>query len=160
VFELERPPAAQAGEAILARADRSVSELVEGATLSLVRIEGGADIVPSTLSGAVPVGTIKVGAGGAVSVPITVPDLETGIYEAIVTCERCAAEFGGRTQFPAGSLAIVAQEDESGPNVIGIVVGVLLFALIAAAFVAWRRGWWRPLSRGRSAEPPDEAPNA
>jgi hypothetical protein len=155
VFELERPPAARVGEAITARADRSVSELVDGATLSLVRIDGGADVVPGSLAGAVDVGLVQVGQGGAVAVPITVPDVETGIYEAIVTCEACAAEYGGVSEFAAGSIAIVAEEDDGGPSVVGIAVGVLLFALAIAALIAWRRGWWRPLSRGAPAEPPE-----
>ena len=155
VFDLERPPAARVGESITAHADRAVAELVDGATVSLALIEGNADVVPSSLSGATEVGTISVGADGSVSLPITVPDVETGVYEAIVTCEACGAEYDGQTQFPAGSLAIVAEEGSGGPRVVGIVIGALLFVAIMASFVAWRRGWWRIGSRKRGEQKPE-----
>jgi hypothetical protein len=90
-----------------------------------------------------------------VSLPITVPDVETAVYEAIVTCEACGAEYDGRTQFPAGSLAIVADEGSAGPRVIGILIGALLVVAIIASFVAWRRGWWRIGSRKKSGQEPE-----
>lgn len=155
VYELERPPAASSGETITARADRSVSELVDGATLSFVPIEGAADVVPSDLSDAVAVATVRVEPGGEVSLPITVPAVDTGIYEAILTCEVCAAEFGGGTVFPAGSLAIVGEEGSGSPRLVGIVIGVLLLVAIIGSLVAWRRGWWRLRSRRASGRPPE-----
>jgi hypothetical protein len=155
VFDLERPPAARVGEDITAHGDRAVAELVEGATVSLAPIEGNADVVPSSLAGAVEVGTITVGPDGSVSLPIAVPDVETGVYEAVVNCTACGAEYGGQTQFPAGSLAIVADEGSGGPRVVGIVIGVLLFAAIVASFVAWRRGWWRIGSRKKGEQEPE-----
>jgi hypothetical protein len=153
VFDLERPPAARVGESITAHADRAVAELVEGATVSLAPGQGGADVLPSSLSEALEVGTINVGPDGSVSLPITVPDVETGVYQAIVTCEACGTEYDGQTHFPAGSLAIVAEEGSSGPRVVGIVIGALLFVAIIGSVIAWRRGWLRIGSRKRPQEP-------
>ena len=156
IFELERPPAARAGEAITARADRAVSEVVDGATLSLVLLDGSADVVPSSLTGAIEIGTLEVEPDGTVSVPFTVPDVATGIYEAVVTCEACADQFGGTTVFAAGSLAIVGDSGGgSGPRVAGIVIGVLFFVLAIAAVFAWRRGWWRISMRRRGPSKPE-----
>jgi hypothetical protein len=143
IFELERPPAASSGEEVTARADRPVADVVDGARLSLALLDGAADVVPDDLSVAIDVGAIGVGPDGAVSVPITVPEVESGIYEAVLTCESCAEQFGGTT-FPAGSLAIVGDSGGSGgPRLLGIVIGVLFFAAAILAVVAWRRGWWR-----------------
>jgi hypothetical protein len=155
VFDVERPPAARVGERITADADRTVAELVEGATVSLAPIEGNADVVPSSLAGAVEVGTLTVDPDGSVSLPITVPDVETGVYEAVVTCEACGAEYGGQTQFPAGSLAIVADEGSGGPRLVGIVIGALLFVAIIGSVVAWRRGWLRIGPGKRREEKPE-----
>jgi hypothetical protein len=154
IFELERPPAAQVGDQITARADRPVSPVVDGSLVSLVRLGIAADIVPRDISDAIEVGTLQVGPEGAVSLPITVPDAPEGIYEAIVTCEACAESFGGRTVFPAGSLVIVPAGSQ-GPRLVGIVIGAVAIALAVAAFVAWRRGWYRPRLR-RRGQPPEE----
>jgi hypothetical protein len=143
IFELERPPAARSGEEITARADRSVADVVDGARLSLALRDGAADVVPDDLSGAIDLGTLSVGPDGGVSVPVTVPEVESGIYEAVLTCEACAEQFGG-TRFAAGSLAIVGDGGGSGGlRLVGIVIGALFFAAVILAVVAWRRGWWR-----------------
>jgi hypothetical protein len=147
VFELTAPPAAHPGDQVTARADRSVSAVVDGAAVSLVRLSIPADIVPRDTSDAVAVGTVQVGPQGEVNLPITVPDVPDGVYEAIVTCEACADSFG-RTVFPAGSLAIVAAGSE-GPRILGILLGALAVVLAIAAVVAWRRGWYRPSMRRR-----------
>jgi hypothetical protein len=152
IFELERPPAAQVGDQITARADRGVAPVVDGASVSLVGLEAAADIVPRDTSGAVEIGRIEVGPEGEVSLPITVPDVPEGIYEAVVTCEACAESFGGRTVFPAGSLVIVPAGSE-GPRITGIVIGAVAIALVIAAFLVWRRGWYRP-RLGRRRGPP------
>jgi hypothetical protein len=152
VFELERPPAATAGDRITAQADRAVQPMVDGATVSLARLPIPADLVPRDRSDAVEVGTIKVGPQGEVSLPITVPDVDEGVYEAIVTCEACAEAFGGRTVFPAGSLAIIAAGSE-GPRILGIVLGALAVLLAIAAIVVWRRGWYRPPFKRRRPPP-------
>ena len=81
------------------------------------------------------------------------PDVPEGVYEAVVNCEACAESFGGRTVFPAGSLAIVAAGSE-GPRILGIVLGALAIALAIAAFVVWRRGWYRPRLGRRRGPPP------
>jgi hypothetical protein len=87
---------------------------------------------------------------------ITVPDVTTGLYEAIVTCEACADQFDGTTVFAAGSLAIVGDSGGgSGPRVTGIVIGVLFFVLAVAAVFAWRRGWWRIGMRRRGPSKPE-----
>ena len=154
IFELEQPPAARAGETITARADRSVADVVDGATLSLVLLEGSSDVVPSSLSGAIEIGSVTVDPEGRVSVPITVPDVPTGVYEAIVSCEACADQFGGETVFAAGSVAIVGDDGGGGPRTVGIVIGSLLFVALALAVVAWRRGWWRLWGKRSQEEPP------
>jgi hypothetical protein len=143
IFQLERPPSARVGDQITARADRAVAPVVDGASVSLVRLEVAADIVPRDTSGAVEIGRLEVGPDGQVALPITVPDVAEGIYEAIVTCEACAESFGGRTVFPAGSLVIVPAGSE-GPRLIGIVIGAVAIGLAIAAFLVWRRGWYRP----------------
>jgi hypothetical protein len=149
VYELERPPAATVGDVITARADRAVLPLLDGAGVLLVRLSIPADIVPRDLSDAITVGTIDVGPQGEVNLPITVPDVDEGVYETVVTCEACAGLFGGRTVFPAGSLAIVEAGSE-GPRIIGIVLGVVVLGLVVAAIVVWRRGWLRFGRRGPS----------
>jgi hypothetical protein len=153
VFELERPPAAQVGEAIVARSDRAVSEEVDGAAVSLVPIDGAADIVPDDLAGAVDVGRLAVAEGGSVALQITVPELPTGLYEAVVDCPGCESLAGGATTFPAGSLAVVGADEEggSGPRTVGIVLGVLLVVLTGLAILAWRKGWYRPFGGRRRA---------
>ena len=148
VYELERPPAATVGDLITARADRAVLPLLEGAGVSLVRLSIPADVVPRDTSGAVEVGTVDMGPEGEVDLPFTVPDVDEGVYEAIVTCDACAESFGGRTVFPTGSLAIV-EAGSGGPRVIGIVLGAVALALVVAAIVVWRRGWYRPSMRRR-----------
>ena len=65
VFDLERPPAARVGDRVTARADREVHRIVDGATLSLARLDGSADAVPTDLAEAIPIGTIAVDAGAA-----------------------------------------------------------------------------------------------
>jgi hypothetical protein len=149
VFELERPPAAAVGEAIVARSDRAVPDEVDGSTVSLVRIDGAADVVPDDLTAAVEVGRVSVGDNGDVALPITVPELPTGVYEAVVDCPACELLPGGGTTFPAGSLAVVGSEERgsSGPQTVGIVLGVLLVVLSGLAILAWRKGWWRPSLR-------------
>jgi hypothetical protein len=156
IFELERPPAARVGDLITARADRAVAPIVDGGSVSLVRLDVANDIVPRDTSEAVKVGTVEVGAAGDVSLPITVPDVPEGIYEAVVSCEECAGSFGGRTVFPAGSLVIVPEGSE-GPRLVGILIGAVAIALAIAAFVVWRRGWYRPGMR-RRGPPPEEGP--
>jgi hypothetical protein len=150
VFDVERPPAARVGDRITANADRTVDRVVDGATVSLVRLSNAVDAVPADLTGAVAVGTVSVGADGVVSMPIVVPDVEEGLYEAVVSCDACGPAFGGETVFAAGSFVIVeAEGGGSGPRVIGILLGVLLFVALGLAIVAWRRGWWRPSVRRR-----------
>jgi hypothetical protein len=152
VFDLERPPAARVGERVTARADRPVEGVVEGATVSLAKLATPADVVPADLADAVEIGVVDVGADGAVTLPITAPDLPTGVYEAVLTCEQCADAFGGQTMFAAGSLAILGDSGGgSGPRVIGIVLGALLIILAVGAVVAWRKRWWRPFGKGRRA---------
>ncbi len=111
--------------------------------------------MPSSLSGALEVGTINVGHRRQREPPDHGAGLETGVYQAIVTCEACGTEYDGQTHFPAGSLAIVAEEGSSGPRVLGIVIGALLFIAIIGSVIAWRRGWLRIGPRKRQHEEPD-----
>jgi hypothetical protein len=139
------PLNATAGGTITASLDRPLPAAAAGATLSLARLELVADAVPEDLGDAVDLGPLEPGADGAF--PLTVPDVDEGVYEAVVRCDACAEAFGG-TVFPAGSFLVAGGSDEgegsSGPRVVGIALGIVLFLLIGAAIFAWWRGWWRP----------------
>ena len=156
IFELEEPPAARAWRDHH-RSSRSLRGRRRRRRDPLARaLEGSADVVPSSLSGEIEIGSLTVDPEGRVSVPITVPDVETGVYEAIVSCDACADQFGGDTVFAAGSVAIVGDDGGSGPRTVGIVIGSLLFVALVLAVVAWRRGWWRLWGKRSQEEPPPQ----
>lgn len=132
------PPGGRVGAEVVARADRKLAPEAEGADVSLVRVRVVADVVPGDISRSVRVAALK---GRLVT--FALPDVEQGLYEAVVTCGRCAQAFGGRTVFPAGSLLVFEKEGGSGPRLVGIGVGVVFFVLLVASIVAWRKGWGR-----------------
>jgi hypothetical protein len=135
------PPGGRVGEQVTARADRPLAGVLAGATVSLARLSIAADIVPRDVSGSVPIATL---APGGRTLPFTIPDVGQGLYEAVVTCGRCAAAHGGRTRFPAGSILVVERKSGgTSARPVVLAVGAILLLLIPAALLAWRRGWHR-----------------
>jgi hypothetical protein len=142
------PPGARIGEDVVARTDRALGAELDGAQVSLARLKAPGDHVPLDLSGSAVVGTLA-GAEDRAEVPFTVPQLEQGIYEAVVTCEACADGFGGRTVFPAGPILVLEQQSQSSNGrLIGFALaGAFVVALIASVIV-WRKGWRPRKKRG------------
>ena len=145
------PLGARYNEEVVGRSDRVIHEDAEGATVSLVRLETAtADIAPDDLSGAVPIGAVVLDDAGRVTVRFAAPDVEQGLYEAIVSCEACAASFGGQTTFPAGSLIVFERRGSSGPKIVLLGLGALFVVALVASVVMWRRGWrFKRRRRGR-----------
>jgi hypothetical protein len=133
------PLGGRSDDTIVGQADRAVAASLQGAEVSLARLGITADIVPRDLSTSTPIGTLAVDDQGAVTLQFTIPDLEPGIYEAVVTCAPCAPDHGGRTQFPAGSI-VVFQSGSSSARAVFIAVGVALIILVPAAMFLWLRG--------------------
>jgi len=129
------PPGGEAGTTVAARSDRPPAPDVAGAAISLVHLPIVADFVPTrrTLVG---VGRV------ARQVSLRVPDVPAGLYEAVVSCPRCA---GDETLFPAGSILVTAKRKTSVG--IRIVSYALTLALVAAALLAVR-AWRRARRRG------------
>ena len=143
------PLGATTGSTVAVRADRAAPSDLAGAEVSLVRLDGAADIVPDDLDGAIPIG--RLDPDGRPSPDFVIPDMPAGLYEALVTCERCGQSLGA-TIFPAGSLLVFAVEEasegSSGMKWIAGGIGVGFFFLLVASAVLWRKGW------GRRARPP------
>jgi len=128
------PPGGEQGTTVVGRADRTPAADVLGASISLVRLPLVADLVPASGSTAARVGRV----GRTVS--FAVPDVPSGLYEAVVTCPRCAAAAGGKTRFPTGSILVSAKPKTS------VAVRIVSYSLTAAVIVAiilsvrqWRR---------------------
>jgi hypothetical protein len=140
------PPGATVGDRIVGLADRQLPPQLEGATVSLVRLAVATDSVPKNRAGSVPVGRVRP------RLRLTVPDLRAGLYEAVVSCSRCAAAYGGKTVFPAGSF-LVGEPTEGSTGVeavsIGLAAGTLVLAV--ASVVVWRRGRRRRATERESA---------
>ena len=134
------------GTEIVATSDRPLRPELADATVSLVRLDVVADVVPADRSGAVPIGPLDS------TMRLTLPDLPPGLYEAVVSCRRCAPLYGGRTVFPAGSLSLF--EEQKGSNTVRIVsigLGVAVFSLAIASVVVFLRGRRRRSSEAGSA---------
>ena len=128
------PPGGQVGEAVVARSDREIGPEVSGAAVSLVRLPIVADFVPERPPTSAPVGHV------ADQVTFQVPDVPAGLYEAVVSCPRCAGSAGGKPLFPAGSVLVSAKTKTSLG--IRVVSYALTGALVLAALLAirvWRR---------------------
>jgi hypothetical protein len=140
------PPGAVAGDRIVGLADRPVPPELEGATVSLMRLTVATDSVPKNRTRSVSVGRVRP------KLRLTVPDLRAGLYEAVVSCSRCAAAYGGKTVFPAGSF-LVGEPTEGSTGVeavsIGLAAGTLVLAV--ASVVVWRRGRRRRATERESA---------
>lgn len=144
------PVGAKPGEEITARSDRPLRPELQGAEVSLVRLSEVADIVPEDRSEAVAIGTLTPDESGRVTLPFTVPELEEGLYEAVVGCEPCGEALGA-TVFPSGSVVVFEGQKGSSARPVLLAGGGLMFAFLALAIVAWRRGW----HRRQPAPPPD-----
>ena len=132
------PPGARVSVDVTAYPDRALPSELEGAAVELVRLRAPGDVVPQDRSGAVRIGTLS---GGPLA--FVVPELEQGLYEAVVTCEPCAAAFGGRTVFPAGSLVVLEKKEGGSGNARPVLLGLggLAILLVGLSILAWRKGW-------------------
>jgi hypothetical protein len=128
------PPGAPVGGRVVGVADRPVPAQLAGATVSLVRLPLATDIVPTNRSGSVSLGPARR------EVALTVPELRAGLYEAVVSCPRCAASHGGKTLFPAGSFLVSAEAGRStGVRAVSVGLAAAVLILAAASLVVWRR---------------------
>lgn len=147
------PLGGKPGERITATADRQVPVELDGAAVSLLRLDVAADVLPAQPGERTPVGALDVaGDGTRVELAFAIPDIREGLYELVVACEGCAPEHAGRTLFPAGSFLVLGEATaSSGPSaakIAYVVVFGLLMLGIVGAFVLWRRGY-RPGGRRR-----------
>lgn len=125
------PPGTSAGATVAATGDRALAPAVTGASISLVRLSVVADYVPANHGSLTPVGNV------ADQVSVHVPsNLASGLYEAVVTCPRCASSSRGTSLYPAGSI-LVAAKQKTSPG-IRIVSYALTVAVIVAAILAIR----------------------
>jgi hypothetical protein len=128
------PPGGRAGDPITARSDRPLAAELAGATISLVRLPRVADFVPSDRSSAVRVGAPRS------QFRLTLPDVPAGLYEAVVSCPRCASADEGRTQFPAGSILVTGKAKTSTAiRIISYALGALVVASLIGSVIVFRR---------------------
>ena len=128
------PPGGQVGDHVAARSDRPPSPEVAGATISLVRLSIVADLVPKIRSTAARVG--RVGS----QIDLELPDVPGGLYEAVVSCPRCASAHGGRTLFPAGSLLVARKAKTStGIKIVSYVLSAAVVVAVIMTLRLWRR---------------------
>ncbi len=140
------PPGGTVGSELVVASDRPLRPELDGATISLVRLRTVGDVLPEDRSGAVPIGPLRA------RFRLSVPDLPEGLYETIVSCDRCAAAHSGRTLFPTGSLVVFeARKGSTGVRAVSIGLGAAVLVLLAASVVVWRRGRRRRTSQSGSA---------
>jgi hypothetical protein len=119
------PPGTEAGGTVVARSDRPISSQVAGASISLVRVPVGADLVPADH------GSLTTLAHVAGQVNLQIPHLAPGLYETVVSCPGCASRSQtGATLFPAGSILVTAKP-KSSP-----AVRIISYALALAVVIA------------------------
>jgi hypothetical protein len=147
------PVGARPGAEVNARADRALGAELGAVTVALVRLRVAADALPDDLSSAVAIGALSASGDGGAELPFTIPELEQGLYEAVVTCDACAAEYAGQTSFPAGSLVVFEKKGGSSARPFLLAVGALGFVVIPLAFIAWRRGWHRGRPVAKNGNP-------
>jgi hypothetical protein len=145
------PPGAPAGEAVTARSDRPLAAELTGATISLVRLPRVADFVPSDRSSAVRVGVPRA------TFRLTLPDLPAGLYEAVVSCARCASAHERKTLFPAGSILVARQAKTSiAIRIVSYGLGVLVLASVIGSVIVFRRNRRRQAGAAPPSEPGSE----
>lgn len=142
------PPGAPAGDAVTARSDRPLPGELTGATISLVRLPRVADFVPRDRSSAVRIGVPRA------TFRLTLPDVPAGLYEAVVSCPRCASAHEQKTLFPAGSILVARQAKTSITiRIVSYGLGALVLASVIGSVIVFRR------NRRRRAEAPPSPPS-
>ncbi len=128
------PPGSEAGGTVVASGDRPLEPAVEGAAISLVQLPVVADYVPADHGALATVATV------AEQVSLKVPtNLASGLYEAVVSCPRCAPG-GGSTLYPAGSILVTAKAKTSvGIRIVSYALTVVVILAAILAFRTWRR---------------------
>jgi hypothetical protein len=127
-----------------ARADRPLPPGTSIAVSLALAVEDVGDVVPPDRSGEFAVGALAPGEAPVLT--FDVPQAGAGRYEAVATCEACAATHGGKTVFPAG-LFIIGNKESSTTTYVALALGVAFVALLAAALYLRRR-------RGTAGSPP------
>ncbi len=119
------PPGNPAGAKVLAIADRPVTGPVAGATISLARLPLQADYVPAKAE------LVAIGHVGS-QVNLKVPDVDAGLYEAVVSCAQCSTTGAGSNGlYPAGSILVAASSKSSTTALIVnyVILALVLFAV-------------------------------
>jgi hypothetical protein len=143
------PPGARAGASVQARADRRVTARLSGSAITLERLRSVADVVPRDPAAHARLGRLSTG-----TLTFELPNVPPGLYEAVVTCSRCASAYGGRTEFPAGSVLVGPRKSgSSGPRIVAIVLGLLVLVLGILAAVVFRRRRRSPSTGSGPAAP-------
>lgn len=128
------PPGSETGSTVVARSDRPPGREVAGARMSLVRLPFVADLVPKRRTPLVAFGRV------AGEVSLKVPRVRPGLYEAVVSCPRCARGADGQTLFPAGSILVArGQKTSTGIRVVSYLLTAALVAAGVMFFRTWRR---------------------
>jgi hypothetical protein len=145
------PPGGRVGADIAARADRALLPALAGASVVLEQLRISADVIPRN-----PTSRALIGELGSETLEFAAPEVAPGLYEAVVTCRACATAYGGRTEFPAGSVLIGPERGgSSGPRILLLALGVLVLALALGLFAAFvvRRNRRRRASERAPAAP-------
>jgi hypothetical protein len=150
------PPGGRPGVDVTVRGDRPASDELQSATVSLAPITVTGSEVRADFAGAVPVGELASLADGRTGLQFAIPRLEPGPYEAVITCEPCAASYGGETTFAAGLFRVTEEPAKGGSGgwssfqIVGVLLGVVFIGLLIASIVLWRKGY-RPGRRRRGS---------
>jgi hypothetical protein len=119
------PPGGETGATVVGRADREPGAAA-GASIGLVRLPVVADLVPARHAAPAVVGRV------APKVSIGIPDVPSGLYEAVVRMD-------GKL-FPAGSFLVTAKPKTStGIRIVSYALTAALAAAIVMLFLRWRR---------------------
>jgi hypothetical protein len=140
------PPGSETGGTVVARSDRPLPAGLAGAPISLVSLPVVADLVPANHGPLISVGHV------ADQVSVRIPNVPSGLYEAVVSCPRCRAtadSVGGL--YPTGSILVTAKPKTS--TGIQIVSYVLAALVLVAAILAVRTYRRRRRASGRAAGP-------
>lgn len=128
------PPGNEAGQTVVARSDRPVSPVLAGASISLVSLPVVADLVPAHHGRLTPFGRV------AGQVSLRLPDVPAGLYEAVVSCPRCAAPGATAGLYPAGSILVTAKPKSSpGIKIVSYALAAAVVAAMIMSFLTWRR---------------------
>ena len=98
---------------------------VAGATISLARLPLQADYVPAKAE------LVAIGHVGS-QVNLKVPDVDAGLYEAVVSCAQCSTTGAGSNGlYPAGSILVAASSKSSTTALIVnyVILALVLFAV-------------------------------